>query len=195
MEMIIDLPTKFNDSYEFFKAEILPREKRKNIYFKKKSYFLYIDIGDNCLGYNLAYLHLIKIEPKDAYVNYPCRLRKPIDDCDTQCDINSRNNIFNPVIYRSVQCIYRANHLTFLRRLLDILETQDRTNVKEWYNYKIKRIFYRLEDSGIDYIAIFELKGKKEKRHLTLISAFPVFDATSKKIYDKQYLSFKDATI
>ena len=195
MEMILDLPTKFLASYDFFEMEILPIEKRNNIYFKKKSYFLYISVEKNCRGYNLSYLHLIKIEPKDYYVNYPCRLKKPIDDCDTQCNITSQHNIFNPVIYRSVQCVYRANNLTYLRKLLDILETQNRENVKEWYNYKAKRVFYRLEDSEIDYIAIFELKRKKEHTHFTLISAFPVFDATSKKIYDKQYLRFKDATI
>lgn len=195
MEMNNDLPLNFNESYDFFVHEILPLEKRKSIYFKKNSYFLYISVEQNCFGYNLFYLHLIKIEPKECYVNYPCRLGKPIDECDTKCDINSEFNIFNPIIYRSVQCVYRANNLFNLRRLLDIIETQDRTNVKEWYNYKAKRIFYRLEDSGIDYLAIFELKGKQERKHLTLISAFPIFDKTMKKVYDKQYLNFKDAII
>ena len=61
--------------------------------------------------------------------------------------------------------------------------------------YKTKRIYYRLKETDIDYIAIFELKGKKGSKHFTLISAFPVFDSIAKKSYDKQYSSFKEAVI
>lgn len=192
MHQIKELPSEFYLSYKYFINNLLDKEKRPNVIFNDKSYFMYIDSETTSFGIEEIYLHLISIEGKKyKKIRYPCQKDTPVENCKMKCKIEHIDNILNCVTERRVQCINRAKQLKHIIKTID-LNNNNSPLVKMWEHDSY--IFFRYQDftKYIDYLVLFQyVKNEQNKKpYLRLVTAYPIFEKFIKEKFDEVYQNY-----
>lgn len=186
--IILDLNTIFEESYKLFNENILDREKRPMLLGRT----IYIDEKNLYDGKANGFWHCSTMGEDDTKFDQdPCENDKTKKYCKYRCNINHSDNFL--VDKKRVPCIYRADKLLWLSKIIELVNNKELDNIKVWKcknrdKSKDLKIWY--DDGDISYIIIFKISYNEDKNDIkkyVLKTAYPVVLKSYRRRFQREY--------
>ncbi|MDM0600252.1 hypothetical protein KLF26_00280 [Clostridium perfringens] len=179
----------FKKGYEIFCSELLERENRPLLLGK----FLYIDERELHDGKANGFWHCSSMGEDDTKFDQdPCENDITKELCKYKCDVRCESNFLKEK--RRVPCVYRANRIIWIRKIIDLVNEKKFDCIKIWkcFNKRTRtkdlKIWY--DDGIISYVLIFEIQyneNKNDIRMYVLKSGYPVVLKSYKRRFQKEF--------